>query len=360
MIIYLLLWPNESRLMEFTAKIIADFLKGSVEGNPDEKVTNVSPIEDGKPETLAFLANPKYEQFIYTTEASIVLVSKDFKAEKEVKPTLIRVDDAYKAFAGLLDLYQSTIPQKKGVDSQVSISGSATVGENCYIGDFAFIGENAIIGENVKIYPQVYVGDNVVVGDNTILYPGVKIYQGCIIGKDCILHASSVIGSDGFGFAPAEDGSYKKIPQIGNVVIEDDVEIGSNVSIDRATMGSTVIKKGVKLDNLIQVAHNVVIGESTVIAAQTGISGSAKVGKYCMFGGQVGVAGHISVADKVKVGAQAGIANNVKEEGIALLGSPALEFRQATRAMAATKNLPDLVRRVNQMEKELKELKEGK
>ncbi len=346
--------------MEFTAKIIADFLKGSIEGNPDEKVTNVSPIEDGKSGTLSFLSNPKYEQFIYTTKASVVLVNKNFKTEKEVKATLIRVEDAYKAFASLLDLYQSSIPQKVGIDSKASISESAKVGDNCYIGDFAFIGENATIGENVKIYPQVYIGDNVVIGDNTILYPGVKIYHNCIVGRNCIIHASSVIGSDGFGFAPTEDGSFKKIPQIGNVVIEDDVELGSNVSVDRATMGSTVIQKGVKLDNLIQVAHNVVIGESTVIAAQTGVSGSAKVGKYCMIGGQVGVAGHISVADKVKVGAQAGIANNIKEEGKALLGSPAIEFRQATRAMAATKNLPELVQRVNQLEKQLKELKEGK
>lgn len=346
--------------MEFTAKIIAEFLKGSVEGNSDEKVTNVSPIEDGKPGTLSFLANKKYEQYIYSTEASVVLVSKDFKAEKEIKTTLIRVEDAYKAFASLLDLYQSSLPQKVGIDAKASISESAEVGENCYIGDFAFIGENVTIGENVKIYPQVYVGDNVTVGDNTILYPGVKIYHGCVVGKNCIVHASSVIGSDGFGFAPTEDGSFKKIPQIGNVIIEDDVELGSNVSVDRATMGSTIIKKGVKLDNLIQIAHNVVVGESTVMAAQAGISGSAKLGKNCMIGGQVGVAGHITLADGVKAGAQAGIPNNIKDSGKAVLGTPAIEFRQATRVMAATKNLPELVQRVNQLEKELKELKEGK
>lgn len=346
--------------MEFTAKIIADFLKGTVEGNADEKVFNVSPIEDGKPGTLSFLSNPKYEQYLYTTEASIVLVSKDFKAEKEVKPTLIRVDDAYAAFASLLDLYQSSIPQKTGIDEKASISDSASVGENCYIGDFAYLGENSAIGKNVKVYPQVYIGDNVTIGDNTILYPGVKIYQGCVIGTNCIIHSSSVIGSDGFGFAPTEDGSFKKIPQIGNVVIEDDVEIGSNVSIDRATMGSTIIKKGAKIDNLIQIAHNVEIGESTVMAAQVGVSGSSKIGKNCMFGGQVGVAGHITIADGVKAGAQAGIPNSIKNAGQAVLGTPALEFRQATRAMAATKNLPDLVSRVNQLERELKALKESK
>lgn len=346
--------------MEFTAKMIAEFLKGSVEGNADEIVTNVSPIEDGKPGTLTFLANPKYEQYVYTTDASIVLVSKDFEADKEVKPTLIRVEDAYKAFASLLDLYQSSLPQKSGIDAKASISESAKIGEGCYVGDFAFIGEKVSIGNNVKIYPQVYIGDNVNIGDNVILYPGVKIYHGCVIGHNCIVHSSSVIGSDGFGFAPTEDGSYKKIPQIGNVVVEDDVEIGSNVSIDRATMGSTVIKKGVKLDNLIQIAHNVVVGESTVMAAQAGISGSAKLGKNCMIGGQVGVAGHITIADGFKAAAQSGIANNQKTEGMAVLGTPAFEFRQASRSAAAYKNLPDLVRRVNQMEKELKELKESK
>lgn len=346
--------------MEFTAKMIAEFLNGSVEGNADEKVSNVSPIEDGKPGTLSFLANPKYEPFVYATDASIVLVSQDFNAEKEVKPTLIRVEDAYTAFAKLLELYQSSLPQKTGIDAKASISDSATVGENCYVGDFAFIGENTSIGNKVKIYPQVYVGDNVKIGDNTTLYPGVKIYQGCVIGSNCIIHASTVIGSDGFGFAPTGNGSFDKIPQIGNVVIENDVEIGSNVSVDRATMGSTIIKKGAKIDNLIQIAHNVEVGESTVMAAQVGISGSTKVGKNCMFGGQVGIAGHISIADEVKIGAQSGIPNNVKEKGITLLGTPANEARQAARIMAAQKYLPDLVRQVNQLERELKELKASK
>lgn len=345
--------------MEFTAKMIADFLKGEVKGNPEAKVSNVSPIEDGKPGTLAFLANPKYEPHIYTTEASVVLVSKDFKAEKDINTTLVVVDDAYKAFATLLEMYQSSIPQKQGVDSKASVESTATIGEDCYIGDFAYIGANAKVGNNVKIYPQVYIGDNVTVKDNSILYPGVKIYQGCVIGASCILHSGCVIGSDGFGFAPTEDGSFKKIPQIGNVVLEDDVEIGANTTIDRATMGSTTVKRGAKIDNLIQLAHNVEVGEATVMAAQVGISGSTKVGKGCMFGGQVGVAGHISVADGVKIGAQSGIANSVKTEGATILGSPAIDVRQASRSIAAYKNLGEMARRLNQLERELKELKDS-
>jgi UDP-3-O-[3-hydroxymyristoyl] glucosamine N-acyltransferase len=253
-------------------------------------------------------------------------------------------------------LYQSSIPQKKGIETQVSISKTAQLGENCYVGNFAYVGENVRIGNNVKIYPQVYVGDHVKVGDNTILYPGVKIYQGCVIGSNCIIHASTVIGSDGFGFAPS-DGSYKKIPQIGNVVIEDNVEIGSNVSIDRATMGSTIIHKGVKLDNLIQIAHNVEIGDNTVMAAQVGVSGSTKLGRNCMVGGQVGFAGHITLTDNVKIGAQAGVGINVTEDGMALWGSPAFEYKKVTRSIAVFKNLPDVVTRLNQLERELKELK---
>lgn len=342
--------------MEFTAKIVADFLKGKVDGNAEVKVTNVSSIEEGTPGTLAFLANPKYENFIYTTGASIVLVNKDFNPTKDVKATLIRVDDPYKAFASLLELYQSSIPEKSGIDAKASLSKTSKTGENCYIGDFAFIGDNSRIGDNVKIYPQVYVGDNVTIGNNTIIYPGVKIYNNCIIGDDCIIHAGTIIGSDGFGFAPT-DADYKKIPQIGNVIIENKVEIGANCTIDRATMGSTIIRNGVKLDNLIQIAHNAEVGEQSVMAAQTGISGSTKVGKRCMFGGQVGSAGHITIADNVKIGAQSGIANSIKQEGIAVLGSPAIEIRKASRSIAAYKNLPELVSRLNQLEKELKELK---
>ncbi|QQS49822.1 MAG: UDP-3-O-(3-hydroxymyristoyl)glucosamine N-acyltransferase [Bacteroidota bacterium] len=345
--------------MEFNAKAIADFLKGTVEGNPEIKVSNVSPIENGQPGTLSFLANPKYAKYVYTTEASIVLVSKDFKAEQTVKTTLVRVDDAYKAFAMLLDLYQQSLPQKIGIEPQASISKTASIGDKCYIGNFAYIGENSVIGNNVKIYPQVYIGDNVKIGDNTILYPGVKIYLGCQIGKNCIVHAGAVIGSDGFGFAPTEEGEYKKIPQLGIVVLEDDVEVGANTTIDRATMGITILKQGVKLDNLIQIAHNVEVGEHTVMASQTGISGSTKVGPHCMFGGQVGAAGHITIAKGVKVGAQAGIANHIKTEGATIIGTPAFDFREATRSFAAFKNLGDLVKRVNQLEQELKKLKEN-
>lgn len=346
-------------VMEFTAKMIAEFLKGEIEGDPEIRVNNVSSIEEGKPGTLSFLANPKYIQYLYTTNSSIVLVNKDFIPKGKVDVTLIKVDDAYKAFASLLDMVQNAIPQKVGIDPKASISESAVIGTDCYIGDFAVISENVKIGKNVKIYPQVYLGDNVVIGDNTVIHPGVKVYMGCTIGNYCTVHAGTVIGSDGFGFAPTAE-EYKKIPQIGNVVIEDNVEIGSNCSIDRATMGSTIIRKGVKLDNLIQIAHNVEVGDHTVMAAQTGISGSTKIGKFCMFGGQVGSAGHIKIADKVKVGAQSGIANNIKQEGTALLGTPAFDFRRATRSVAAYKNLPDMVNRLNQLEKELKELKDKK
>lgn len=342
--------------MEFTAKTIAEFLNGTVIGNPDEKVSNISAIENGKPGTLSFLANPKYTKYIYTTQASVVLVSKDFKAEQEIKTTLVQVEDSYKAFASLLELYQSMLPQKSGIDEKASIHASAKLGNNCYIGDFAFIGENAEIGNNVKIYPQVYLGDNVSVDDNTILYPGVKIYAGCRIGKNCIVHASTVIGSDGFGFAPTENG-YKKIPQLGNVIIEDDVEIGSNVSIDRATIGSTIIRKGVKLDNLIQIAHNVEIGEHTVLAAQVGVAGSAKIGTNCMFGGQVGVAGHIKIGNYIKVGAQSGIGSDTLKDNISLWGSPAFDYKQASRSIIAYKSLPEMVTRLNLLERELKELK---
>lgn len=343
--------------MEFTAKTVADFLKGDIVGNPDVNVNNVSSIEEGQVGCLAFLANPKYEPHLYTTKASIVLVNKSFTPQKEVAATLIMVDDAYQAFATLLDLYQSSMPQKSGIDPKASISETAKVGNNCYIGDFAVISDNATIGNNVKIYPQVYIGDHVIIDDNTILYPGAKVYMGCKIGKNCIIHSGTVVGSDGFGFAPT-DQEYKKIPQIGNVVIEDDVEIGSNCCIDRATMGSTIIRKGVKLDNLIQIAHNVEIGKNTVMAAQCGISGSTKIGERCMFGGQVGSAGHIKIANDVKIGAQSGLSNNIKTEGAAIIGSPAFDFRKASRSIAAYKNLPDLVSRLNQIEKELKELKD--
>jgi UDP-3-O-[3-hydroxymyristoyl] glucosamine N-acyltransferase len=344
--------------MEFTAQTIADFLKGSIEGNPQEKVNNISRIEEGTKGTLAFIANPKYEKYIYTTEASIVLVNKDLKLDKKISPTLIRVEDAYQAFASLLNLYTSQLPQKKGIDPNSYISDTASYGKDCYIGAFTFLGEHATVGNNVKIYPQVYVGDNVAVGDNTILYPGVKIYKDCVVGKNCILHASTVVGSDGFGFAPGE-GTYQKIPQIGNVIIEDDVETGSNVSIDRATIGSTILRKGTKLDNLIQIAHNVEIGENTVVVAQAGIAGSTKIGKNCMIAAQAGIVGHLTIADDVKIGAQSGVANSLKNKGEIVLGSPAHNFSETKRSMIIYKKLPEMYSRLNELEKKLNELREN-
>jgi UDP-3-O-[3-hydroxymyristoyl] glucosamine N-acyltransferase len=336
--------------------MIADFLKGTIEGNPEEKVNNISRIEEGSKGTLAFLANPKYEKYLYNSQASIILVNKDLKLEKPVKSTLIRVDDAYKAFASLLNLYTSSLPQKTGIDPKCSISETATLGSDCYVGDFAFIGEHVTIGNHVKIYPQVYLGDHVQVGDNTILYPGVKVYKECTIGKNCIIHASTVIGSDGFGFAPSE-GAYQKIPQIGNVVIEDDVEIGSNVSIDRATIGSTIIHKGVKLDNLIQIAHNVEVGENTGMAAQVGISGSTKIGAHCIIAGQVGIVGHLKIADKTIIAAQSGVTSSSKTEGEMILGSPAIDLRDARRSIAVYRKLPELYAKINELERELKKLR---
>ncbi|MFW5886715.1 MAG: UDP-3-O-(3-hydroxymyristoyl)glucosamine N-acyltransferase, partial [Bacteroidota bacterium] len=265
--------------MEFTAKTIADYLKGKIEGDPNVTVNNVAKIEEGKAGSLSFLSNPKYEKYLYTTGSSIVLINEDFNFGKEIKPTLIRVKNAYESFASLLDLYQQSKPAKIGIDPLAFMHQSVKTGENIYIGAFAVVSEHTIIGNNVKIYPHCYIGDNVQIGDNTIIYPGVKIYEDCSIGSNCIIHAGVVIGSDGFGFAPQAGSNYKKIPQVGNVIIEDEVEIGSNSTIDRATMGSTIIRKGVKLDNLIQVAHNVEIGENTAIAAQSGISGSSKIGK---------------------------------------------------------------------------------
>jgi UDP-3-O-[3-hydroxymyristoyl] glucosamine N-acyltransferase len=344
--------------MEFTAKLISDFLKGSIEGNPDITVYDISRIEEGREGTLAFLANPKYEKFLYETEASIVLVNRSLKIEQPVKATLIRVDDAYQAFAALLNLYSSSLPQKKGIDNQCFIHESAQVGNECYIGAFAFIGEKAEIGNNAKIYPQSYIGDGVKIGENTTIYPGVKIYKDCRIGKNCIIHASTVIGSDGFGFAPGT-GTYQKIPQIGNVVIEDEVEIGSNVSIDRATIGSTIIHKGTKLDNLIQIAHNVEVGENSVIVAQSGIAGSTKIGKNVMIAAQAGIVGHINIADDVKIGAQSGVTHNITTEGEILLGSPAYNIRDTKKSMIIIKKLPELYTKIIEMEKQLAALKDN-
>ncbi len=346
--------------MDFKATDIAAFLNGEIVGNGDVRVSNVSKIEEGKPGTLAFLANTKYENFIYTTKASAVLVNKDFTPKEDIEATLIKVDDAYEAFASLLDLYvQSKADSKQGIEQPSYISDNTNIGDDLYLGAFAYIGKNAKIGNNVKIFPQAYIGDNATVGDNCIIYAGAKIYDDCIIGKRCIIHAGAVVGSDGFGFAPQKDGSYKKIHQIGNTVLEDDVEIGANTTIDCGTMGATIIRKGVKLDNLIQIAHNVEVGEHTVMAAHTGISGSTKVGKNCMFGGQVGVAGHLTIGNNVLVGAQAGINSSVKDNE-KLLGSPAIDIRKALRAYGLIKDLPEIRKDVIQIKKEMNAGKNNK
>jgi UDP-3-O-[3-hydroxymyristoyl] glucosamine N-acyltransferase len=341
--------------MKFTARIIADFIKGEIVGNPEEVVTDISRIEEGKKGTLAFLANPKYEKYLYTTEASIILINKDFQITSPLKSTVIRVDNAYDAFTSLLELYTKMVPEKSGIEQPSFIDPTAKIGENAYIGAFAYIGSGAVIGKNVKIYPQTYIGDFTQVSDNTVIYPGVRIYHGCYIGSGCIIHSGAVIGADGFGFVQQPDQQYRKIPQVGNVVIEDNVEIGSNVTIDRATMGSTVIRRGVKFDNLIQIGHNVEIGENTVIVSQAGVAGSTKVGKNCMIGGQVGLAGHLKVGDNVKIGAQSGVSNSLKD-GETVLGSPALDVTKQIKAMIVYKSLPEMSKKIAELEKEIKAL----
>jgi len=345
--------------MKFKAQMIASFLKGEIEGNADVEVDNISKIEEGKPGTLSFLANPKYEKFIYETKASIVLVNKDFKLEKPVSATLIRVENAYEAFASLLELYQQAKPQKTGIHSLASVREDAIIGENVYIGDFTVVESKSRIGNNAKIYPQVYVGEGVEIGEGTLIYPGVKIYEGCKIGKNCIIHSGAVIGADGFGFAPQADKSFKKIPQIGIVIIGDNVEIGANTCIDRATMGATLIQKGVKLDNLIQIAHNVEIGENTAIAAQTGIAGSVKIGKNNVFAGQVAIVGHLAIGNDVKIGGQAGVMREVKD-GELLQGSPAINYKDFWKSSAIFNKLPELRYQVMQHERDIKVLKEKK
>jgi len=341
--------------MEFTAFEIATFLNGEIIGDPTLKINNVSKIEEGKPGTLTFLANLKYDHFIYDTQASVVLVNESFIPEKEVKATIIKVKDAYSAMSSLLDLYVQSIPKKIGIESPNFVASSAKYGENVYLGAFCYLGENAQIGKNVKIYPHVWVGDGSIIGDNTIIFSGAKIYPETRIGKNCIIHAGAVIGSDGFGFAPQENGSYKKIHQIGNVVIEDDVEIGANTAIDCATMGSTMIKKGVKLDNLVQIAHNVVVGENTVMAAQTGIAGSTSIGRNCTFGGQAGATGHIKIGNNVTIAGKSGASNNVPDNKI-LMGEWAMDVSKYRRVYAVFRNLPELFMEVNHLKKELKKL----
>ena len=336
--------------MKFTAAQIAVILEGEVDGNPEIEVSKLSKIEEGGPESLSFLANPKYTQFIYTTKASIVIVNKIFKAEKEINSTLIRVEDAYKSFSKLLEYYNQVKMNKTGIENPVFISKSAIYGENIYIGAFAYLGENIKIGNNTKIYPNVYIGDNVTIGDNVILFSGAKIYSDTIVGDNCVIHSSAILGADGFGFAPNEKGEFIKVPQTGNVIIEDNVDIGAATSIDRATLGSTIIRKGVKLDNHIQIAHNVEIGKNTVIAAQTGIAGSTKIGENCMIGGQVGIVGHITIGNNVKIQAQSGIGRNLKDNET-LQGSPALPYSDYNKSYVHFKNLPKTMNRINILEK---------
>ena len=342
--------------MEFTAQAIAEFLKGEVEGNPEVKVNNVAKIEEATPGTLAFLANPKYAKYLYTTNASIVLINKDYELEKAVETTLIRVENAYESFAKLLELADQARSVKQGISSLAFIDESAKIGDGVYIAPFVYIGENAVIEDNVSLNPHVFIDDNVTVKKNSILNSGVKVYHECVVGENCIIHAGAVIGSDGFGFAPDENNVYRKIPQLGNVVVEDNVEIGSNTTIDRATMGSTYIRKGAKLDNLNQIGHNVQIGENTVIAAQSGVAGSTKVGKNCQFGGQSGIAPHIQIADGVKVTPQAGIPNTIKEPGSIVMGTPAFNIREFQKSFIVYKQLPDLFKRVKELENQLKKL----
>ncbi len=329
--------------MEFSVKQIADILGGTVEGDASAKVNTLSKIEEGQALSLSFLANPTYEPYIYETKATAVIVNKSFVATKKINATLIRVDDAYKSFAVLLDTYNKVKLNKSGIEQPSYINKTATCGENIYVGAFAYIGEQSVIGNNVKIYPGVYIGDNVKIGDNTTLFAGAKVYSDCIIGKECTLHSGVIVGGDGFGFAPNSENNYNKVPQIGNVIIEDNVEVGSNTTIDRATLGSTIIRKGVKLDNLIQIAHNVEIGENTVIAAQTGVAGSTKIGKNCMIGGQVGIIGHLTIANGVKIAAQSGVGNSITKENEIVQGSPAFGIGDYKRSYVFFRKLPELV-----------------
>ena len=342
--------------MEFSAKQIAHLLNGTIEGDDKAVVTNFSKIEEGATKTLSFLANPIYTNFIYTTDASVVIVNHSLVLDKPIKATctLIRVENAYESFAKLLALYTQTKNHKIGIEQPSFISENAIVGKDCYIGAFAYIGQNVRIGSNVKIYPHTYIGDNCAIGDDTTLFSGVKIYYGCVIGRNCTVHANTVIGSDGFGFAPNSEGqTFAKVPQIGNVLIEDDVEIGSNSSIDRATMGSTILRKGVKLDNLVQIAHNAEVGENTVIAGLSGVAGSSKVGKNCMIGAQVGIAGHLRIADGVKIAGQSGIGSNIDKEGEIVQGSPAFNIGDYKRSYVLFRGLPKLNDKLTDLTKKL-------
>lgn len=338
--------------MKFTAQQIADILEGDIVGSSDVEVSKLSKIEEGIEGSLTFLANPKYTPYIYSTKASITIVNKTFKPENDLKTTLIKVDDAYKSFSKLLEYYNVIKLNKTGIEEPSHISKTTTYGDNIYVGAFSYIGEFVTIGDNVKVFPGAYIGDNVVIGDNTVVFSGAKIYSETVIGKFCVINSGVIIGADGFGFAPGENGEYSKVPQIGNVIIEDFVDIGAATTIDRATLGSTIIRHGVKLDNQIQIAHNVEIGKNTVIAAQTGIAGSTKIGENCQIGGQVGIVGHLIIGNNVKIQAQSGIGRNVKDNEV-LQGSPAIAYGDFNKSYVHFKNLPKIVKDINEIEKKI-------
>ena len=343
--------------MQFTAEMIAALLSGEIVGDKSATVSTVSSIDGGKAGSLAYLTNPKYEQYIYTTEASIVLVDKSFEPKGEIKATLIKVENVGECVLNLLEMYNAARPRKQGISKLASVSEKATIGEGCYIGDFVVVEAGAKIGDNVQLYPQCYIGDNVTIGEGTKLYAGVKIYEGCVIGKNCILHAGAVIGADGFGFAPKSDGTFAKIPQLGNVILEDNVEIGANTCIDRAKTDSTIVHSGVKLDNLIQLGHNVEVGANTVMSAQVGIAGTTKVGSNCFIAGQVGIADHIVVGDRVKIGSKSGIDKSVGDDEIRF-GYPALPGMQYHRSFAVFRQLPDMAQKLREIEKRVNKLEE--
>lgn len=338
--------------MKFTAQQIAGILEGNVVGNPDVEVSKLAKIEEGTEGSLTFLANPKYTPYIYSTKSSIAIVNNDFVPEEEISTTLIKVDDAYKAFTKLLEYYNEFKMNKTGIEQPSFISDSATVGNNLYFGAFSYLGEGVVIGDNVKIYPNVYIGDNVSIGDNVTVFSGAKIYADSVVGNHCVINSGVIIGADGFGFAPDENGEYHKVPQIGNVILEDHVDVGAGTTIDCATLGSTIIRRGVKLDNQIQIAHNVEIGKNTVIAAQTGIAGSTKIGENCQIGGQVGFAGHITIGDNVRIQAQSGIGRNVKDNEV-LQGSPSFSYNDWNKSYVYFKNLPKIVKTINDLEKKV-------
>lgn len=346
--------------MKFNAESVARLINGKVEGDKNAEVSSFGKIEEAKKEQLAFLANPKYEEYLYTTEASIIIVNETQELKQPVTATLIRVADAYLAFASLLQQYQQMMQQQlTGIQQPSYIDGTAKLGENIFVGAFTYIGANTAIGNNVKLYPGVYIGSDVKIGNDTIIHPGVKIYLNCVIGNNVTIHAGTIIGGDGFGFAP-NNGSYQKVPQIGNVIIEDNVEIGCNTTIDRATVGSTIIHAGTKLDNLIQIAHNVEIGNNTVIAAQSGVSGSTKLGSEVMIGGQVGIVGHLQIADGTKINAQSGVTKSIKQKNTAITGSPAYDYTTALRSQIISRNLPQLEKRIAELEKLVQQLMQEK